>query len=183
MSWIRHTWVIRSIALLLMGSLLPILLAPMVQARHYGSSFSYAGWVHEQLDPVAGDSVDRAIERALASKPASFDAFVTAFVDAYLLESPQSASPAQHPPLHDNLFIYLKSRFLRLIGSAILPGLQFKVTQHRAPVTSLRAGSLNQAFSFNLAPVQIGTVAMGYSRLAPPRPHPHSLSATRPSAP
>ena len=99
MSWIRHTWVIRTIALLLISSLLPMLLAPTIQARHYGSSFSYAGWVQEQLDPVSGDTVDRAVERALASQPASFDAFVAAFIEAYVQESPQAESSSQQNPL------------------------------------------------------------------------------------
>ncbi|MEX2399275.1 MAG: hypothetical protein WD423_00795 [Rhodothermales bacterium] len=133
MQHLRSTWLLRSVALLLVGALLPMLFAPSSNAPSSraplnpavssSASSSYADWLRSQLRVPADASVDRALEAAVETRAASITEFVGAFLSAYESDHPDrsAARVFVDRDLSDEALIsYLQRRFTEVGGEAVL---------------------------------------------------------------
>ncbi len=122
MNRLRSIWGMRSVAGLLMASLLPVTFATAVHAAQHTSS--YADWVRLQLRLPADEAVEQALETATESRARSLEAFLTVFVDAYEAQQPERSLAhafSTHDLSNDALISYLEGRYLRFVGDAVLP--------------------------------------------------------------
>ncbi len=122
MNRLRSIWGMRSVAGLLMASLLPVTFATAVHAAQHTSS--YADWVRLQLRIPAGEAVEQALETATESRARSLEAFLTVFVEAYQAQQPERSLAlafSTRDLSNDALISYLEGHYLGFVGDAVLP--------------------------------------------------------------
>ena len=126
MNRLRSIWGMRSVAGLLMASLLPVTFATAVHAAQHTSS--YADWVRLQLRIPAGEAVEQALETATESRARSLEAFLIVFVEAYEAQQPERSLAlafSTHDLSNDALISYLEGHYLGFVGDAVLPRASF----------------------------------------------------------
>lgn len=124
---------------LLLTSLLPTLVAPLIQQAQPHAALTYADWLRTQLGGPADEAFEASVTEALEADPTSLRDFLRVFLDAYTAAHPGAdptslfAAPAASPTA---LIAYLEGRFQRLIGDAWLPRPILLTARSFVPATS-----------------------------------------------
>jgi len=113
----------RLLVSLMVVSLLPAVLAPVIRAGSPGEIASYPDWLKSQLTAPAGAAFNTALAQAADLAPPSFEAFLVAFIEAYN-ESAEDEGLAEDFGAkglsHDDLLRYLQGRYQRLLATVVL---------------------------------------------------------------
>lgn len=121
MRWLRFKWAQRGGVALVLACLLLVSFVTVVHAAKKTSS--YADWVRTHLGDIDRE-VELALETAASSDAHSLDAFLVAFVEAYEAQQPsQPLAQVFATPLQttEGLIAYLQSRYVGVVGDALLP--------------------------------------------------------------
>lgn len=128
MRWARSKFLSRVLAVLLIGSMLPPLLAPSNRAASSSLYGSYSEWLRAQLLVPADATFERALLGATESKAKSFEQFIDAFFQAYEAhgpDAPVSKAFTGRDLSNEALWSYLQRRYTRIAGEGVLTRLRF----------------------------------------------------------
>lgn len=135
MGWVRSKWLLRCTALLLLGAMLPMALAPTSRAASGSLSSSYAEWVRAQLRMPADAAVEEALHEAAETDARTFRTFAEAFLKAYEARHPLESAAhvfVDRDLSNDALIAYLQRRYTEISGEAVLLRLRL-VAAHAGP--------------------------------------------------
>ena len=144
MRWLRSTWRLRSLVMLLMASLLPVTVVVPGQSAVDSATSSHADWLRTQVEATPEEDVQDAFEEAIEVAATSSDAqtlqgFLEVFKDAYEAQNP-SQSLAELFGMADRssdaIVRYLKGQLSEGLELAPLPRLSVSLLMQAAPTAT-----------------------------------------------
>jgi hypothetical protein len=152
----------RLTSMIVVVGMLSFLFAPVSRAANDGNL--YGDWVRSQAGSDVSDAFEKALQHAEESGAGTLGAFLNAFVEEFQQVAPGERLADYFGAGSDLALIpYLQSRFMQLVGDAVLPRVLFVAAGNTSSHQDSRAGQglTSRAFGSIAADVAGTGIASG----------------------
>ena len=183
---VRNGWVGRTLAAMLIASMLATLVVPRARTPAGSQVGNYERWIRAQLRISPDDFVEMAITSAVSERVDSFQKFVAAFLQVYEDAAPERAISLVFTDRElstDALISYLERRYNRVVYDAVFPRIYVATASHHAGAAGKTGGSVGRSGSRPATPA-IQAIVGGARQIAKSAVVPfRALSSARPLGP